>query len=270
MLSKLSITLLASAMLVLPTFAPSGYAADQIITIDSGILKSNRVLIPLRAVSENLGAEVQWNQQQKTIAITKGDTEILLTLNSKKVLVNQVEILLDVPAEANYNSTYVPARFVSQTLGADVIWNQQASQATITLDGKQLQVTMEKPKVQIPNEKRITNKQQQVFADKLNEATNLTSIKQIRTHFGPYFTDRFINELIRNKGLKYDYQFKTVYQSSLTYTDNNTAKLSQSSDSSSKFGTNETLYRTATLIYTNKGWKVDSIDFKLIQEILNP
>ncbi|WP_440115607.1 stalk domain-containing protein [Paenibacillus sp. QZ-Y1] len=270
MLKKLSLTVLAASMLALPNLAQPGYAADTVNTIDSGIIKNNRVLIPLRAVSENLGADVTWNQQQKTITITKDETEMVLTLNSKKVLLNQSEILLDVPAELNYNSTYVPARFVSQTLGADVDWNQQASQATITLDGKQLQVTMQKPQVQIPNAKKITDKQRQVLVNKLNEATDLSSIKQIRNHFSPYFTDKFINEIIRDKGLKYDFKFTTIYQSAISYTDANKAKLSQSSGPNSKYAPNETLYRTAKLVYTSKGWKIDGVDFSMVREILNP
>ncbi|SEM76578.1 Copper amine oxidase N-terminal domain-containing protein [Paenibacillus sp. cl141a] len=270
MFKKISLTMLAASMFVLPNLCSSTYAADAPVTIDSGILKNNRVLIPLRAVSEYLGADVKWNQQQKTITITKDNTEMLLIINSNKVILNQSEVLLDVPTELIYNSTYVPARFVSQSLEADVNWNQQASLATITLDGKQLQVTMQKPQVQIPNAKKITDKQRQVLANKLNEATDLSTIKQIRTYFSPYFTDKFINEIIRSKGLKYDFRFTTIYQSAISYTDNNTAKLSQSSGPNSKYAPNETLYRKANLIYTSKGWKVDSVDFSLVQEVLNP
>nr|WP_186322969.1 stalk domain-containing protein [Paenibacillus xylanexedens] len=270
MFKKISFTMLVAYMLILPNFSSSSFAADTPITIDSGILKNNRVLIPLRAVSENLGADVKWNQQQKTITIAKENTEMVLTINSNKVMLNQSEILLDVPAELNYNSTYVPARFVSQTFGADVNWNQQASQATITLDEKQLQVTIQKPQVQIPNAKKITDKQRQLFVNKLNEATDLSSIKQIRATFSPYFTDKFINEIIRSKGLKYDFKFTTVYQSAISYTNTNTAKLSQSSGPDSKYAPNETLYRTAKLVYTNKGWKVDGVDFSLVKEVFNP
>lgn len=264
MFKKKSLTMLAVSLFVLLNLSSSNYAADAPVTIDSGILKNNRVLIPLRAVSVNLGADVKWNQQQKTITITKDNTEILLTINSNKVMLNQSEVLLDVPTELIYNSTYVPAR-VSQSLEADVNWNQQASLATITLDGKQLQVTMQKPQVQIPNAKKITDRQRQVLANKLNEATDLSTIKQIRTYFSPYFTDKFINEIIRSKGLKYNFRFTTIYQSAISYTDNNTAKLSQSSGPNSKYAPNETLYRKANLIYTSKGWKVDSVDFSLVQ-----
>jgi len=270
MFKKITISLLTTTLLILPSFAATGEAANQYITMDTGMLKNNRVLIPLRAVSENLGAEVNWNKELKNINITKDETTILLTINSKKILVNHEEVYLDVPAELNDNTTYVPARFISQTLGADVQWNQQTSQAIITLDGKQLQVTMAKPKVQVPNTKRITAKQQQIFVDKLNEATNLSSIKQIRTYFSAYFTDRFINQIIRDKGLEYDFKFKIISQSSLTYPDSNTARLSQYSGSSSIYGNKETLHRSATLIYTNKGWKVDHVEFSLIEEILNP
>lgn len=270
MFKKITISLLTTTLLILPSFAATGEAANQYITMDTGMLQNNRVLIPLRAVSENLGAEVNWNKELKNITITKGEMTILLTINSKKILVNQEAVSLDVPAELNDNTTYVPARFISQTLGADVQWNQQTSQATITLDGTQIQVTMAKPKVQVPNTKRITAKQQQIFVDKLNEATNLSSIKQIRTYFSTYFTDRFINQIIRDKGLEYDFKFKIISQSSLTYPDSNTARLSQYSGSSSVYGNKETLYRSATLVYTNKGWKVDHVEFSLIDEILNP
>ncbi|WP_161632951.1 stalk domain-containing protein [Paenibacillus alginolyticus] len=45
----------------MPTFATSSFADSAPVQLDSGKLQNNRVLIPLRAVSENLGADVQWN-----------------------------------------------------------------------------------------------------------------------------------------------------------------------------------------------------------------
>ncbi|MCL6605391.1 MAG: copper amine oxidase N-terminal domain-containing protein [Paenibacillus sp.] len=51
-------------MLVFPALPAPSFAADQ-VTIVNGTLLSNRVLIPLRVVSENLGATLEWNQEAK-------------------------------------------------------------------------------------------------------------------------------------------------------------------------------------------------------------
>ncbi|MGG3283329.1 copper amine oxidase N-terminal domain-containing protein [Paenibacillus solani] len=269
MFRKIASVLLASSLLVAP-LASYSYAANDIVSIDSGKLVNNRVFIPLRAVSENLGANVKWDQQQKTVTIQREDTQMVLTIDSKKVRVNQAEVTLDVPAELSYGATYVPVRFVSQTLGADVKWNQQAGQATIILDGKSLLVTVGKPSVQLPSSKRITDQRLNTLVKKLNEATDISQIKQVRTYFSPYFTDRFINSVIQNKGLQNNFKFETIFQSGTSYTNNTTAVITQASGSDSKYGSGQTLYRKTTVIYTDKGWKVDGVSFSLVQETLNP
>ncbi|MFD2330880.1 copper amine oxidase N-terminal domain-containing protein [Cohnella sp. GCM10020058] len=262
-------SILAAAMLIVPTFATYSYADSTPVQLDSGKLQNNRVLIPLRAVSENLGADVQWNQQTKQITIISGSTKIVLALDSPKVSVNQTQVTLDVPAQLFYGGmTYVPLRFVSQTLGAEVGWNQQARQATITTAERQLVVSMDQ-KVEVPSSRRVTDQRVQVLVDKLNEATDISAMKQIRTYFSPYFTDPFINALVQNKGLENDVEFKTIYQSGVTYKDDRTATLVQSSGMNSN---NETLYRYATLVYADKdkSWKVSAVSFKRVTEILNP
>lgn len=116
--------------------------------------------------------------------------------------VNQSQVTLDVPAKLyGGGMTYVPLRFVSQTLGAEVGWDQQAKQATIKTADQQIVVSLDQ-KVEIPSAKRITDQRLKVLVGKLNEATDISSIKQVRAYFSPYFTDRFINSIILNKGLE--------------------------------------------------------------------
>ncbi|MDI4649717.1 copper amine oxidase N-terminal domain-containing protein [Cohnella hashimotonis] len=268
-MKKRIVSILAAAMLILPTFETFSYADSAPIQLDSGKLQNNRVLIPLRAVSENLGADVQWDQPSKQITITREGTTIVLTLDSPNVSVNQTLVTLDVPARLFYGGmTYVPLRFVSQTLGAEVGWDQQARQATITTGERQLVVSMDR-NVEVPSSRRITDQRAQMLVDKLNEATDISAMKQIRTYFSPYFTDPFINTLVQSKGLENDFKFKTIYPSGVTYKDDRTATLVQSSGMNSN---NETLYRYATLVYADKdkGWKVSSVSFKRVDEIVNP
>ncbi|MDR9857997.1 stalk domain-containing protein [Paenibacillus sp. VCA1] len=267
MFKKWTVSLLASAVLMVPTFAASSFADGAPVQLDSGKLQNNRVLIPLRSVSEHMGAKVDWNQQTKQITITKDSTTIKLTINSPKVSVNQSQVTLDVPAKLyGGGMTYVPLRFVSQTLGAEVGWDQQAKQATIKTADQQIVVSLDQ-KVEVPSAKRITDQRLKVLVGKLNEATDISSIKQVRAYFSPYFTDRFINSIILNKGLENKNKFEVIFQSGTTYKDSSTATVIQSSGTNSN---NQTLYRSATLVYTDKGWKVDGVSFQMVDEIVNP
>ena len=47
-------------------------AAGKTITIDSpAVIKNSRTFVPLRAISEILGAKVEWNGETRTVSITK-------------------------------------------------------------------------------------------------------------------------------------------------------------------------------------------------------
>lgn len=86
------------------------------------IIKGNRTLVPLRAVSEGLGHEVKWNKENRTVAI---DEKILLAIDSKIVKVDGKDVELDVPATIIENRTYVPLRFISETMGYEVKWDAE-------------------------------------------------------------------------------------------------------------------------------------------------
>jgi len=81
----------------------------------------NRVLIPIRHVSESLGAAVGFDG--KTITITKAQRTISLTLGSKTAKVDGAIIQLDVAATARQNRTYVPLRFIGEAFDLPVNWN---------------------------------------------------------------------------------------------------------------------------------------------------
>lgn len=84
------------------------------------VLKEDRTLVPLRAITEGLGAAVQWNETERTVNINKGEDSIVLQIRNRIALVNGNEVELDVPAELNNSRVFVPLRFISQALKADV------------------------------------------------------------------------------------------------------------------------------------------------------
>lgn len=116
-------------------------------------LASNRLLIPLRYVSNQLDAKVTWHNESKSITVSKDEKVIELTIDLQQVLVNGAEVSLEVPAKVYYGgSTYVPLRFVSVALGASISWNQKAQQATITTADKQIVVGVA-PAKPVPKQK---------------------------------------------------------------------------------------------------------------------
>jgi hypothetical protein len=84
---------------------------------------AGRTLVPVRFVSEMLMADVEWLPETKQVRITYNDKEIMLTIGSAFIIVDGEEQKLDCPAEIVNSRTYVPLRFISETLGASVVWN---------------------------------------------------------------------------------------------------------------------------------------------------
>ncbi|MGI5825312.1 MAG: stalk domain-containing protein, partial [Bacillota bacterium] len=86
-------------------------------------VEKNVTLVPMRAVFEELGAEVSWKADTKQIKAVKDKTTIKLYLNSRMAYVNYEIFLLDVAPKTVKGRTLVPLRFVSEALGAVVNWD---------------------------------------------------------------------------------------------------------------------------------------------------
>ena len=95
------------------------------------IMRNGRVFVPLRGIFEQLGASVVYASGQ--INATRGSTTVSLTIGSNAATVNGQQVTVDVAPFVIDNRTLVPLRFVSQSLGATVNWND--SNETVTING---------------------------------------------------------------------------------------------------------------------------------------
>ncbi|WP_456287230.1 copper amine oxidase N-terminal domain-containing protein [Paenibacillus sp. AK002] len=264
-MKKLLISISTVMIFFLANVIPTQASGNEII--EHGILKNNRVLIPIRAVSQNLGIDVKWNQFQKTAQLTKGETVITLAVQFKRALVNHDRVDFDAPVELIQNTTYVPLRFVSQTMGADVKWDQKTKEATVILDGKQVVVKLMKPKYQVPTNQRLSDSRIARLSEKLNEASDLSKVKQVRTYFKPFFTDRLIQQIIEQEGLHFKEMNFDMNTATVNYASNTSAILIQSYIPGNIL-TGELHYvfdREAHIIYANGAWKVDKVSDHLRQ-----
>lgn len=116
------------------------YINDSIQTIPEDMGKAyldktnDRVMVPIRYISENLGANINFYQRKETntsgILIGAIDVLVELDINSTKAKINNggvdSVVNLDSPAILFDGRTYVPIRFVSETLGLNVDWKNDS------------------------------------------------------------------------------------------------------------------------------------------------
>lgn len=102
--------------------------APPIIQHDSG-----RTLVPLRSFCESMDARVEWSPSVRQIRISDGYQTIILTVDSHEAIVNGSRKTIDsAPQILSAGRTYVPLRFISETLGASVNYDPNTRGITIT------------------------------------------------------------------------------------------------------------------------------------------
>ncbi len=86
------------------------------------IVKNERILVPVRALCERMGATVNWDENAQTVTVTREETTIIFKIDDKVAEVNGVKYDLDVAPEIMNDRTLVPLRFVAENLEYLVVW----------------------------------------------------------------------------------------------------------------------------------------------------
>src|SRR6202171_4210471 len=136
-LSAISAVALLTTLLAVPTFA----AGPVTVQLNGNTLNLNpapteragRVFVPLRGVFENLGASVVY--ANGVINATGRGHSVSLHIGSQQATVDGQQQTVDVAPFIIGASTYVPLRFVSQALGADVNYDATNNVVAISASG---------------------------------------------------------------------------------------------------------------------------------------
>ncbi|RXI98698.1 CapA family protein [Anaerobacillus alkaliphilus] len=112
-------------------------------SIDGGLLVEGRTLVPMRVIFEHLGAEVKWNEVDKSIIASNQNVTITMEINNPIVKLNHKSIHLDVAPQIIAGKTYVPLRFVGEAFGGTVKWDGKSNQAVVTTNEKELRIHVE-------------------------------------------------------------------------------------------------------------------------------
>lgn len=131
------ITGIASAAVKTPAFVSVVMDGQKIWFPDAQAFvdENNRTLVPVRFVAEKMDAEVGWEPDTMSVPIEQGDQRIRLAIGENKALINDKEVAFDTKAIMSGGRTFVPLRFVSEVLGAEVKWDEAT--ATVHIKTKE-------------------------------------------------------------------------------------------------------------------------------------
>lgn len=94
-------------------------------------MEDDRILVPMRFLFEQMGAEVDWNNDTQTATATLANQAVAFSIDDTEAEVNSAPVTMDVPARLVNGKTMVPIRFLSENLGYTVSWDQENRIATI-------------------------------------------------------------------------------------------------------------------------------------------
>lgn len=106
------------------------------------VIKDGRTLVPLRQIFEALNVDIEWDNNTKTVRAYYDNNIVSIPLNSTTAFIfrsdgTEEKITLDVPAQLINSSTFVPVRFIGESLGSKVNWNNETKTVEVTKEIKQ-------------------------------------------------------------------------------------------------------------------------------------
>ena len=96
------------------------------------IIINDRTMVPLRVISENIGAKVEWDEKERKVYITQGDTKIVTQIGNATMYKGEGAIKLDSPPVIVNDRTLVPIRAIVEGLGARVQWDGENYTVLVT------------------------------------------------------------------------------------------------------------------------------------------
>lgn len=93
--------------------------------------RSGTIMVPIRVISEAIGATVRWIPAQRKVMVRKGEQKVQLTVGSKKALLNDKETTLKEVPEIREGKVFIPLRFAIESMGAKIRWDASSHTADI-------------------------------------------------------------------------------------------------------------------------------------------
>jgi len=101
-------------------------------TLDAApYIKNSRTMVPVRFITEGLGANVGWEGTEKKVTINYEGKTIELWIGKTNAKVDGSKYTLDATPEIKNSRTFVPIRFIAENFGSQVGWNGTLKEVSI-------------------------------------------------------------------------------------------------------------------------------------------
>ncbi|MCL2166472.1 MAG: stalk domain-containing protein [Clostridiales bacterium] len=122
-----------------PSTAAGGAAGEIQVVIDGKRIDfdvpprnvNGRILVPLRAIFEELGATIEYDSHTKTVTAVKSGVTVILTIGDTYPTIDGRTVAIDQPGVLIDGRTLAPLRFVAEAFGGAVVWDGNLQLASI-------------------------------------------------------------------------------------------------------------------------------------------
>ena len=112
--------------------APYVRLKDNILGFETPpVIENGSMLVPMRFLFEQMGADVEWNQETQTATATLDNKAVTFSIDNVNARINNKSAKMDVPARLVNGKTMVPLRFLSENMGYDVDWDADSRTAIV-------------------------------------------------------------------------------------------------------------------------------------------
>ena len=94
--------------------------------------KNGRIMVPVRAIFEAMGAKVDWDEETQTAIATMGETTVSMKCGSSNYTINGIGYTMDAAVEKHYDRIFAPARYVAESFGRKISYHQGSETAYIS------------------------------------------------------------------------------------------------------------------------------------------
>lgn len=87
------------------------------------VIRNGRTLLPVRAIIEEIGGTVFWDEEKETVTLKYENVNITLTIGNLAAFRNGETFILDTAPIVKNNRTLLPIRFIMESFGYSITWD---------------------------------------------------------------------------------------------------------------------------------------------------
>ena len=116
----------AAAQALVPKLILDGQALEPKVP---PVVVGQTTMIPVRIATESLGYRVDYDNNKKQVTVSKNKSQLVMTLNEATAYLDNEPLKMAMPPLIKSNTTLIPLRFLSESLGVQVFWDNQIKAA---------------------------------------------------------------------------------------------------------------------------------------------